>query len=448
MRLLTNVSLSVAALLSFTAASAFTSGSASAAKRVALVMCNSSYTGTGSVKDCKDVGERLANSLYAYDLEVVNATDANRAAMETQIKEFQQLSRNADLAVVYYFGMGAHDANGSYLMPTDASGNPASAGYKVQDLIEHLSKNAAKSLVVLDAFADSSIRMTVSEPQTSSWSQGLGLGSLNGVDNKISVLYDTVMIGGERSQPSTWLSNFMIERLAGTDGNRVQRGNKVELTRVAALVKEDQMIESNRQQMPWMRGGMPPAAIQMMHQLDKAPVERRLAEIDRHVRSKCSVSEATGDARQSRLQDVLDQYAEDKKVAKVDVASVDVNFLERVLRDFFGGTSFCPTQKSVKLQEDTPKKVVPKRETKTESDSSKREAKKTETDSPKREAKKTESESPKREVRKTESESSKREARNDSDSSRRETRRSESAPQREASAPRATTTSVPRVPAF
>ncbi|MCP3368490.1 caspase family protein [Bradyrhizobium cajani] len=106
----------------FVAASLFlASEPASATKRVALVVGNSSYQNAPLLPNPANDAAAIAATLKGAGFDVVDsrlnlaATDMRRA-----LREFADQARDADIALVYYAGHGIEIDGTNYLIPTDA----------------------------------------------------------------------------------------------------------------------------------------------------------------------------------------------------------------------------------------------------------------------------------------------------------------------------------------
>src|ERR1700704_4319971 len=94
--------------------------SASAAKRVALVVGNSAYVDAGTlgnpVNDATDVAVALQKSGF----EVIKAVDLDKAAFERKIRDFAAALAGAEVGLFFYAGHGLQVSGKNYLVPVDA----------------------------------------------------------------------------------------------------------------------------------------------------------------------------------------------------------------------------------------------------------------------------------------------------------------------------------------
>ena len=90
-------------------------------KRVALVIGNSAYQNVPSmpnpINDATAIAELLRNA--GFDV-VDSRADLGIAVIRRAIREFADVARDADIAVVYYAGHGIEVDGTNYLIPVNA----------------------------------------------------------------------------------------------------------------------------------------------------------------------------------------------------------------------------------------------------------------------------------------------------------------------------------------
>jgi uncharacterized caspase-like protein len=90
------------------------------AKRVALVIGNSTYQHAGELanpkNDARDISAAFAG--LGYTVEVL--IDADLKAMQSALGQFSTIATGADVALVYYSGHGIEIRGQNYLLPVDA----------------------------------------------------------------------------------------------------------------------------------------------------------------------------------------------------------------------------------------------------------------------------------------------------------------------------------------
>lgn len=99
----------------------FGGGEAFAAKRVALVIGNSSYTNVSTLANPANDAEAVGLLLRSAGFDVVQ-TKSNLTTVEMRkaISDFSESVRSADIAAVYYAGHGIEVDGTNYLIPVDA----------------------------------------------------------------------------------------------------------------------------------------------------------------------------------------------------------------------------------------------------------------------------------------------------------------------------------------
>jgi hypothetical protein len=94
---------------------------ASAEKRVALVIGNSNYRSVPALPNPGNDAAALAAALKGAGFDVVDSKlDLPVAGMRRALRDFADLARDSDVAVIYYAGHGIEMQGTNYLIPTDA----------------------------------------------------------------------------------------------------------------------------------------------------------------------------------------------------------------------------------------------------------------------------------------------------------------------------------------
>jgi len=94
--------------------------SPAAAKRVALVIGNSSYEHITDLRNPRNDAEDVAATLNRLGFEVIQGFDTNLRGLGQKVAEFGNAARDADTAVVFYAGHGLQVNGKNYLVPVDA----------------------------------------------------------------------------------------------------------------------------------------------------------------------------------------------------------------------------------------------------------------------------------------------------------------------------------------
>ncbi len=96
------------------------SAPASAEKRVALVIGNSAYQHTATLKNPSNDATDMARTLRELDFEVIDGTDLTKRDMVKRIRTFADKVRGADVGLFYYAGHGLQVNGRNFLAPVDA----------------------------------------------------------------------------------------------------------------------------------------------------------------------------------------------------------------------------------------------------------------------------------------------------------------------------------------
>ena len=94
---------------------------ASAEKRVALVIGNSTYRSVPALPNPANDAAALAATLKGAGFDIVDSKlDLPVAGMRRALQDFAEMARDSDIAVIYYAGHGIEMQGTNYLIPTDA----------------------------------------------------------------------------------------------------------------------------------------------------------------------------------------------------------------------------------------------------------------------------------------------------------------------------------------
>lgn len=137
----------------------FTGGAASADKRVALVIGNSSYTHAPALDNPVNDATAVSIMLEGAGFHVVETrSNLDLAGMGRVIRDFAVMTHDADVAVVFYAGHGIEVDGVNYLIPTDAKlATDIDVEYEAMPLdrvLRVLEPARSLRLVILDACRD------------------------------------------------------------------------------------------------------------------------------------------------------------------------------------------------------------------------------------------------------------------------------------------------------
>lgn len=108
------------ALVTFIVWYILSAGPALAQTRVALVIGNSAYRHTSTLKNPNNDATDVANVLRRLGFAVTYGADLDKKAMEGAIDRFANQLGGAELAVFFYAGHGLQVSGENYLVPIDA----------------------------------------------------------------------------------------------------------------------------------------------------------------------------------------------------------------------------------------------------------------------------------------------------------------------------------------
>ncbi len=132
--------------------------SASAEKRVALVIGNANYQSVAPLDNPGHDATDMANKLRGLNFEVIEGTDADLSALKGYIKQFSQQLNGADVALFYYSGHAIQVQDTNYIVPVDATlGSELDVDLETLSLgtvLRQMRYKARVNLVFLDACRD------------------------------------------------------------------------------------------------------------------------------------------------------------------------------------------------------------------------------------------------------------------------------------------------------
>jgi uncharacterized caspase-like protein len=174
-------------LLALSATAAF------AEKRVALVLGNSGYQNVARLpnpsSDARAIAQLLRDAGFDFvDLQI----DVGNLDFKRAMRRFEDIARDADIAVVYYAGHGIELGGINYMVPVDArlasdrdAQDEAISLDRITDAVEPAKR---LRLVILDACRDNPFVVSMRRQRTASRGIGSGLGKVEppGTDTLIA----------------------------------------------------------------------------------------------------------------------------------------------------------------------------------------------------------------------------------------------------------------------
>lgn len=145
--------------------------------RVAIVFGMSDYQNVGSITNCKNDADSMANVLQSLNFRVFKWTNLSLRRFSDEIDNWGRVLSQYDVALFYYSGHGAEVDGENYLFPIDSKAASESdvkfetmpVGKilgKMEDAINSQNSRLRCNIVILDACRDN--------PFSKSWSKSLG----------------------------------------------------------------------------------------------------------------------------------------------------------------------------------------------------------------------------------------------------------------------------------
>jgi uncharacterized caspase-like protein len=224
------------------------SASASAEKRVALVVGNAAYRHAVELSNPANDAADMAAVLKDLGFRVIEGRDLDKAGMERILREFAEALVGADVGLFFYAGHGLQVSGTNYLVPVDASlGSAAGLDFEMVrlDLVQRQMEREAKTNVLfLDACRDNPLGRNLARSLgTRSADVGRGLAiAESGVGTLIAFATqpgNVALDGDGRNSPFT---AALIRHIA-TPGQ--------DLSGVLISVRNDVRAATAARQVPW-----------------------------------------------------------------------------------------------------------------------------------------------------------------------------------------------------
>lgn len=235
-------------LIAFLVAVLCLTKSASAQKRVALVIGNSAYVHTPALGNPKNDAADVAAALASFGFEIVEGYDLDKASFDRTIRNFATAMQGADVGVFFYAGHGLQVQGQNYLVPVDAELTAAAAlDFEMVrlDLVQRtMENNARTNILFLDACRDNPLARNLARSMgTRSSSVGHGLASVEaGVGTLISFSTqpgNVALDGGGRNSP---FAGALVRNM---------RASGEDLSALLISVRNDVMKATANKQIPW-----------------------------------------------------------------------------------------------------------------------------------------------------------------------------------------------------
>lgn len=156
--------------------------SPAAAKRIALVIGNSSYVHAPSLRNPRNDAAALIGKLRGMGFEVIDGLDLDKVTFGEKLKEFGERSASAEVALFYYAGHGIQVDGQNYLVPVEAQvRSEFEVGielYSLNTVLRQMERGSRTNIVFLDACRDNPFKDQMASSTRSAVSLGKGLGEV------------------------------------------------------------------------------------------------------------------------------------------------------------------------------------------------------------------------------------------------------------------------------
>ena len=227
---------------------------AHAEKRVALVIGNSDYQHTLSLKNPRQDAAAIASALKALGFDVIEGLDLKEADFVAKVSDFATRIETADVALLYYAGHGLQAHGKNYLVPIDANlKRELDLQFQTMPLDLILKSMAAAkgaNVVLLDACRNDPLADKLARSVTSTRSiggtRGLArVGNVVGTYIAFSTSPDSVALDGEGDNSPFAKAILKNIEAPGLDIEILMR-----------RVRADVITETGGRQVPWSNSSL------------------------------------------------------------------------------------------------------------------------------------------------------------------------------------------------
>ena len=235
-------------------------GSASAERRMALVIGEDDYKTVRKLDNAVADAQSVEATLEKLGFTVTLETDRNLKRLRRALEDFEEDADGADVALVYYAGHGVEVAGENRLLPTDADASSLEAlkvsTLPLEDVRAAVARVSKVGLIILDACrndpfgtaaADAASRGVVAIAQASEVKPGLGrIGRAEGILFAFSAAPgETAADGADGHSPFA----AALAKYLATQG--------VEIRSALTLVQQEVYDRSRGKQLPYVENGLP-----------------------------------------------------------------------------------------------------------------------------------------------------------------------------------------------
>ena len=221
-----------------------------AANRVALVIGNSAYIEQRPLRNPQNDANAMADVLQSLGFEVVKGLDLNRREFVGKLREFTQLSQEADVALFYYAGHALQFNGSNFMVPVDGNIQSESdlqfEAINLDIVLKMMEQEDRINLVFLDACRDNPMARSLKRSLgTRSSSVGTGLAPPNDSGSGTLIGFATqpgnVALDGDNTFNSPFTA-ALLEHITTPN---------LDVALLMRRVRRDVKNATNGQQIPW-----------------------------------------------------------------------------------------------------------------------------------------------------------------------------------------------------
>ena len=238
---------------------------AHADQRVALVIGNSAYQHVAKLPNPVNDAQAVAALFKRAGFDVVESRlDLDAANLKRAMRDFTDMARDADVAVVYYAGHGIEVDGNNYLIPVDAvlerDVDVDDETVSVDRVMRALDPVKRLRLVILDACRDNPFTRTMKRTMTSR-AIGRGLAKMEPLTSDTLIAFaakagSTAMDGDGKNSPFT---RALVKHLATPD---------LDLRMAFGRVRDDVMKATSNRQEPFVYGSLGGSVVSLLRSPD------------------------------------------------------------------------------------------------------------------------------------------------------------------------------------
>jgi hypothetical protein len=228
-----------------------------AAKRVALVVGNSTYQHTPALPNPKNDAKDMAAALQRLGFEVQLGIDLDESEFTRAVRAFSRKATGAETSLFYYAGHGLQYEGNNYLVPVDArltdEADLTFEALKLNDVLRLMERASQVSLIFLDACRDNPLARNLANRLGPDRSTVVGRG-LAVVENVVGTLIAFATQPGNVAQDGTGRNSPFTKALL----KHVDKPG-LDISQLLRLVRDDVIADTRGLQVPWdhssLKGG-------------------------------------------------------------------------------------------------------------------------------------------------------------------------------------------------